>query len=301
VAVVRARWSSSSFLLYAGGLVVLLAAYWALTILSTDYGSAGLAGWAALVTAVLLAVAVVLLRGGKPVAAGVFAFVAVLAFAVLVGALERWWGWLPDSASAFGGTHWGLFLAELAVVAAALAALRVFRFPLLVAVVAGVGWYLVTDLVSNGGDWSATVTFLVGVVFLVAARRFDRGPSRPYGFWLHVAAGLTIGGSLLWFWHSGDFEWSLVSLTAILYIGYAWVLDRSSWAVLGAFGLFLAAAHFAAEWGSAQIAAPVLGGLLSGAGGNRWAGPLVYAFLGFLLVVLGLIVERRRAAATSAG
>ena len=187
--VVRARWSSSSFLLYAGGLVVLLAAEWALTVLATDYGSAGLSGWAALVTVVLLAIAVVLRRGGRLVAAGVFAFVAVLAFAVLVGALERWWGWLPSSATAFGGTHWGLFLAELAVVAAALAALRVFRFPLLVAIVAGLGWYLVTDLVSNGGDWSATVTFLVGAVFLGIALRLDRGPARPYGFWLHVAAG----------------------------------------------------------------------------------------------------------------
>ena len=297
--IARARWSSSSFLLYAGGLIVLLAAYWALSILSTDYGSAGLAGWAALVTAVLLAVAVVLRRGGKPIAAGVFAFVSVLAFAVLVLALERWWGWLPDSASAFGGTHWALFLAELAVVAAALAALRVFRFPLLVAVAAAVSWYLVTDLISNGGDWSATVTFLVGVVFLVIALRLDRGPSRPYGFWMHVAAGMTIGGSLLWFWHSGDFEWALVALAGVLYIGYAWVLDRSSWAVLGAFGLFLAAGHFAAEWGSAAIAAPFLGDLLSGAGGHRWAGPLVYAFLGFLLVVLGLVVERRRRTAAA--
>lgn len=296
MAVVRARWSSGSFLLYAGGLVVLAAGDWALSVLATDYGAAGLSGWAALVTVVLLAVAVFLSRGGRPVAAGVFAFVSVLAFAVLVGALERWWGWLPGSASAFGGTHWGLFVAELAVIVAALAALRVFRFPLLVAIVAGVGWYLVTDLVSNGGDWSAVVTFIVGAVFLAIALGLDRGPGRPYGFWLHVAAGLTIGGSLVWFWHSGDFEWALVALAGVLYVGYAWVLDRSSWAVLGAFGLFLAAAHFAAEWGSAAIAAPFLGDLVSGAGGHRWAGPLVFAVLGFLFVALGIVVERQRRA-----
>lgn len=290
--IVQARWSSGSFLLYAGGLIVLAAAGWALALVS---GAAALTGSAALVTAALLGIALGLRREQRPVAAGVFAVVAVLAFAVLVGAAERWWGWRLDTRTAFAGFHGDALLLEAATLAAALAAIRVFRFPLLVAVVAAFAWYLVTDLVSNGGDWSAVVTFVVGLVLLAAALRLDRTPRRPYGFWLHVAAGLAIGGSLLWFWHVTDAEWALVAVVGLVYVGYASASGRSSWAVLGAFGLFLAAGHFAATWGSAAIATPFLGDLVS-RHGNRWAGPLVYAFLGFLLVALGLAVgaERRR-------
>jgi hypothetical protein len=296
VAVVQARWSSGTFLLYAGGLIVLVAAGWALTVLSVEYGDAGLVGWTALVMAVLGLVAGRFRRREQPVAAGIFAFAAVLAFASFVGALESWWGWTPGVQADFSGVSGPLVLVELATIAAALAALRVFRFPLLVAIVAAISWAFVTDLVSNGGDWSAVVSFVVGLVFLLAGLRLDRTPRRPYGFWLHVAAGLAIGGSVLWFWHSGDWEWALVAVVGLLFVGYARTVERSSWAVLGAFGLFLAAGHFAAEWGSQAIATPFFGGELLGSGGHRWAGPLVYAFLGFLLVALGVAAERSRRA-----
>jgi hypothetical protein len=217
----------------------------------------------------------------------------VLAFASFVAALESWWGWTPGTRATFSGVSGPLVFLELATLAAAFVALRVFRFPLIVLIVAAISWAFLTDLVSNGGDWSAVVSFLVGLAFLAVALRLDRSSRRPYGFWLHVAAGLAIGGSVLWFWHSGDWEWALVAVVGLLYVGYARASGRSSWAVLGAFGLFLAAGHFAAVWGSEAIATPFFGGELLGSGGHRWAGPLVYAFLGFLLVALGIGLERR--------
>ena len=79
-------------------------------------------------------------------------------------------------------------------------------------VVVASSWFFVTDLLSGGGNWSATVTFLVGLVFLAAAASLDAGSHHPYGFWLHVGAGLTIGGSLVYFLHDGDFEWALIAL-----------------------------------------------------------------------------------------
>jgi len=85
------------------------------------------------------------------------------------GALERWWGWLPaTSSSLFSGFHAGLLLLELLIVAGAVVELRGYRFPLLVLPACVAAWLFVTDLVSNGGDWSAIVTIVVGLGYLLA-------------------------------------------------------------------------------------------------------------------------------------
>src|SRR5437764_1214066 len=89
---------------------------------------------------------------------------------------------------------------------------------LLAAAGALLSWFFVTDLLSGGGDWSAVVTFLLGLVFLFQARITDGGPNRVYGMWLHVGAGLTIGGSLLWFLHHGHFEWALIVVAGLLFV-----------------------------------------------------------------------------------
>src|SRR5207244_12990425 len=93
----------------------------------------------------------------------------------------------------------------------------------------------------------------------------------PYGFWLHVAAGLTIGGSLLYFWHRSDANWALVAVAAIVYVAFAVGLGRSSWAVLGALGLFLAAGHFASEWSGGAFE------LFDGEATTDWAPLVVFA------------------------
>src|SRR5207302_7608261 len=61
-------------------------------------------------------------------------------------------------------------------------------------------WFLVTDLLSNGGTWSTTVTLLFGIGAMLVGLAADR----VYGFWVHVVAGLTIGVALLVFWHTTD-------------------------------------------------------------------------------------------------
>src|SRR5438876_7457571 len=40
-------------------------------------------------------------------------------------------------------------------------ALRIFRFPLLVFIAVAALWFFVTDVLSGGGNWSATVTLVV--------------------------------------------------------------------------------------------------------------------------------------------
>ncbi len=208
------RWSPTAFLVYAGGFMTLGAAGGWLGYFSLRYGDAAYAGWAFVVYVLLGGTAYGLLRRGHQVAAGVFAFAAVIGFAAFLAALFNWFGWLghQGSGSTFAGFHAGRLVVELATLGAAAKALRIFRHPLLMLPVVLLAWLLVTDFLSGGGTWSAIVTLSVGLVFFASALSADAGPRRPYGFWLHLAAGLTIGGSLLFFWHSGTFDWILVAI-----------------------------------------------------------------------------------------
>ena len=284
-------WRSGTFLLYAGGLTVLFAAGWALTYLGNTYGRAAFAGWAALVFLVLALVAASFRRAGNWIAGGVFAFATLIAWAVFAGAVESWWGWLPRHLrSVFAGFHVGLLLLELLILTAAVVVIALFRFPLLALVACAAAWFFVTDLVSSGGNWSAFITLFVGAGFLTGGLVLDHTRLRTYGFWLHVAGGLTGGGALLFFWHSGDARWSLLALAAVGFVALARVSGRSSWAVLGAAGLFLAATHFALEWTRVGFL------FLNESSGRArpWVPAVVFAALGFLLVLLGLLLERRR-------
>ena len=291
---IRPSWSSWSFLLYAGGLTVLGAALGWLAYLSSRYGAAAYAGWALLVL-VLLKVAALSLRRRHRIVAGVFAFSTVVVFGVFVAALWTWFGWLDVSRSSpFAGFHVGQLTLELLTLLAALAALRSYRFPLLVLPAAFVGWLFVADLLSGGGDWSAVVTFLVGLVFMAFAVSVDGGRRRPYGFWLHVASGLAIGGSLIHFLGHGHVGWVLIAVGGALYTGLAESFGRSSWAVLGAAGILLAAAHFAISLSHVHVA------ILSaspGIHGRGWAAPLVFLVTGAVLCALGGGLARRAVAA----
>jgi hypothetical protein len=286
--VVRAGWTSASFLVYVGALLALVASFAWMGVISAQHSKGAFAGWTVLFYAVAEVIALALLVRGRRLVAGLFAFVSVGVFAVMVGAFFSWFGWLPDdSGGPLHGFHWGLLGLELLVLLAALVDIRIFRFPLLVAIAAPVAWYFVTDLVSSGGNWSATVTLLVGLALFFRGLSLDGGDSRPYGFWVHVTAGLTIGGALLYWWHSGDAQWALIILTGLVFIGVGAAIRRSSYAVLGSIGLVLATGHYSLSetfgfFGS-SIRAP-----------TTWAGPVAYLCLGLFLVLVGMLLWRRR-------
>jgi hypothetical protein len=293
VEVVHPRWSAWSFLVYAGAFTVLAATGAWLTYLASQAGDAGYAGWALLIYALLAVKAAAFRRSGHPVTAGVFAFVAVAAFVAFVASLWTWFGWGTSStASNFSGFHFARLVLELLWLLAAVTALRMFRFPLIAAQVVLAGWLFVTDLISNGGGWSAVVTLFVGLCYLSVALVVDAGPGRPYGFWLHVGAGTLIGGSLLWFWHGGNVEWTLIAIAGVVYIFFSQLVGRSSWAVLGTLGLLFASVHFILEWTHVQFL------IFNGGSGSvrAWVAPLVLTCLGFLLVALGLALGRRSSA-----
>ena len=241
----------------------------------------------ALLLACAFSVALYFRNAGRPLLAGLFAFVSVALFAVFVGALENWWGWLPDD-DPLHGFHWSLLLLELVTLIAALRALSVFRHPLLALAAAGVGWYFVTDVLSSGGNWSAWVSLVYGLILLAAAG----GTNRVYAFWLHVVSGLTIGGALLFFWHESDWNFVLIGLAGLVYILFGAGRMRSSWTVLGAFGLFLTTVHFVDKWfGDVNPLNLIFG--FDGEPKHDWARPVGFVVLGFAYVVLGVFVARR--------
>jgi hypothetical protein len=290
VKVVRARWTSATFLAYAGALTVLVALFSLLGVISSEHGKGAFAGWSVVCFLAIEACAFALKQRRRFVAAGLFAFVAVGMFAVMLGAFFSWFGWLHGGGAPFGGFHLGLLAVELLTLLAAFTALRVFRFPLIVAIIAGLGWYFVTDVLSSGGNWSAVVTLLVGIVLFFVGLSIEGGESRRYGFWVHFVSGLTVAGSLLYFWHSGDFQWTLIIIASLVYIGIGSAVKRSTWAVLGAIGLALATAHFALGRGislnSGSVSRP-----------QNWVGPVAFLCLGFFYVLLGLMLSRRGDAA----
>ena len=284
---IRVPWTSASFLVYTGALTVLLSTIWLDSILSDDYSSAAFAGWAALLFACALFVALAYRRAGRPLLAGLFAFVSVGLFAVFVGAVEDWWGWLSHD-DPLHGFHWSLLLLEVLTLVAALRALRVFRHPLLVLAAAGVGWYFVTDVLSSGGNWSAWVSLIYGLVLLAVAG----GTNRVYAFWLHVVSGLTIGGALLFFWHESDWNFILIGLVGLAYILFGAGRSRSSWTVLGALGLLFTTVHFVDKWFGDVNPLNLLFGF-DEEPKHDWARPVGFVVLGFAYVALGMLVARR--------
>jgi hypothetical protein len=280
VDVLKPRWTSASFLLYAGGLTVLGSTVGSLAYLSRSYGDGALVLWSLLILAVLYVIAHAFRIRDRWIAAGVFAFASVIAWAVFVAALWVWIGWLHTTS--FNPPFDGFSVARLSflllVIAACIDDGRRFRFPLISLITAFAVWYFITDLLSGGGNWAAWVTLFVGLFYLAAASAIDS----PSSFWWHVASGVLVGGALLKWWHVSDLDWALIAVAALVFVGIAYGTKRSSWAVLGAVGLLLSGSHYAVEWSKGTTS------ILGVRNPRDWVPYAVFAFVGFLLVVLGL-------------
>jgi hypothetical protein len=286
VDVFKPRWTSASFLLYAGGLTVLGSALGSLAYLARSYGDGAQVLWSLLVLAVLYAIAHAFHIRDRWIAAGIFAFASVLAWAVFVGSLWIWFGWLHGTS--FNQPFHGFSIARLSFVLLVIGACvddrRRFRFPFISLITVFAVWFFVTDLISGGGNWTTTVTLLVGLVYLAVGS----GSDSPSSFWWHLGSGLLIGGALLKWWHMSDTDWALIAVAALVFVAIAYGTKRSSWAVLATVGFFASAAHFAVEWSQGTTS------ILGVRNPRDWVPYAVFAFVGFLLVALGL---RRRGVA----
>ena len=281
----KPTWTTSSFLLYTGGLTVLGGAIGALAYLSGHYGSGALTGWALLNLVVLYGLAQRFKRQGRWLTAGVFAFTSVIAWGIFVGLAWHWFGWL-DSGGKFSDFSFARLSLEFLILLAAWNDRRHFEFPFISLITAVVGWFFVIDLASSGGNWTYVLTLLVGIVYLMAGVASDK----PSAFWFHLVGGALVGATLLHWWHTTDTDWALISAAALIFVALGYATKRSSWAVFGTIGFFGATLHYLLGQGSNPgpfgIQVPSITG---------WSPPVAFACLGFWLVLLGLAARRRNA------
>jgi hypothetical protein len=303
---VKPIWTSSSFLVYTGGLTVLLGGLVALGYLSTQYGKGARAGWSLLILAVLYVIAHVFRIGGRRIAAGIFAFASVIAWAVFIALLFAWFGWTGVNGS-IGHWSWSRLAFWLLILAAAWDDRRRFGFPFIRLISLVVAWIFVIDLITSGGNFTAAVTLVVGLVYLATGRILKE----PSSYWFHLMAGLLIGGPVLYWWHTSDAQWAIVSIVAFLYVGVAYASRRSSWAVLGTIGFFAAAIHyvvgsptaiveqaFGVGGGQGSCATTASGTVCKSSSASAisaWSPALALGLLGFWLVLLGLAGRRATA------
>jgi hypothetical protein len=285
----RPRWSSASALVYLGGFVILVATSALLGILGDDHGDWALVGYSALAVALAVGLAFALEESGRAVGAGVLATLAVVFFAIFVGSIERLLGILDVDIDDYQPAT---LLLEALTIAAALVALRRFRAPLLVLPIALTFWVAVVDLGSLG-SWGTgeALSILVGIVLIVAAVAVDRAGREPYGFWLHAVGGLALGAGVLAL-VDGDVAWAFVGLLSLAYVGAAYLLGRSSYAVLGTIGILATTTYISLDGFSLLgVFLPFGSGEIE-EGLDPWQVALSFVAAGLVIVVLGLVEDR---------
>jgi hypothetical protein len=310
---IKPIWTSATFLVYTGGLTVLLGGLLALEYFHTRYGRGAKAAWALLILVILYLIAHALRARGRQIAAGIFAFASVIAWGAFVVLLFRWWGWNGVDAS-IRHWSWSRNLALLLILAAARHDRRRFGFPFIRAISAILVWIFVIQLLPAGPNLTTAITLVVGLAYLL----LGAVQHTPSSFWLHLVGGLLIGGSILFWDHTSDGNFAFVLVVSVVFVMLAYATRRSSWAVLGTIGFFIATIHYivgsptAIAEGAFGVGSAHSGSCTSTPTGmvctsspssissigsiSPWSPALAFGLLGFWLVLLGLLGRRRTAA-----
>jgi hypothetical protein len=282
---VRPIWSGSSALVYVGSIVALFATTALIGIAGDDGGNWAALGATVAAAAVSFALAEILARADRAIAAGVAATITVLFAAGAVGVLL-------DIVGAFDLTlddyEPASLLIEAAVIGGALLAVRRYRAPLAVLPAAVTFWIAVADLgsLTSWGDAEELLSLAVGAILAAAGVVLDRAGRQPYAFWLHTVGALAIGGALVAL--AGDSGWLLIAAIALAFIAAGFGFRRSSYTVLGAIGILIATTLFAVDplglvGGFVPFAPPSDGDSLDG-----WQIALSYLAAGLLLAGIGV-------------
>jgi hypothetical protein len=290
----RPAWSGSSFLVYAGAFMVLGSLGVLLGTLGDMHGSTALVAWSALVLAVLVALSVATSRDGRPVVAGLCAFVAVAVVAVVAGSLLDAVGLAGDVSLFDQDFELAPLLGEIAVLGAALYAARKLRFPLLLLAAIVARAVLVLDTVAGvfgTGNWLAWAALLLGLGE-VATTVTLRGDRSPWAFWKHVAAAVLIGAAVIRLLDGSDVGWVLIGVVSLAYLGLARSSGRSVWAVGGAVGLVVVTSHFVDEGDAVVGTVPLLPFEADEGGLELWQTALIYTGRGVVYVLLGRLLRQ---------
>ena len=281
---VRPLWSSASALVYIGAFTILFAAFALLGIAEDDGGDWALIGGAVVACAIAFALAEALDRADRAIAAGVAATLAVAFAATAVGAFLSAIGALDVELEDYEPAS---LVVEATLIAGAMLAVRRYRSPLPVLVAAATFWIALVDIGSLAAfdDADELLSLAAGAVLATAGVVVDRAGREPFGFWLHAVGGVAAGGAVVVL--AGDSAWPLIAVVALGFIGLAFVLVRSSYAVLGALGILIATTLFAVDpssvFGGFPFGPPSRGDSL-----EDWQIALSYVVAGFVIAGIGV-------------
>lgn len=254
----RPRFDLSHTAYYLGALVVMSAMGWFMNEAWSRYGGLVLSG-------IALAYAVVFVRAGERLwnhpglrqPGGLLFTLAVWMTPLVVFGIQHELGWWPEENQFnyhryFEVVRGSWIVMEVATIVVALVALKLRPFPFLTFPLAFAVWYLTMDLASllvgttfDVWDFEARriVTMLFGAVTLGVTYLLDRRTEEDYAFWLYLFG-------LLAFWCAfgireyGSAVYALVSVGLML---LAIVLQRKTFMVFGAIGVFVYLGHLSFE------------------------------------------------------
>lgn len=237
---------------YFGAFVILLAYTFFMGLQWEALGILGQLVVTLITVAGLTGLGAALRRGGAETAGNLLIFVAVGITPLLVYTVQRALGVWPDEETLNYQDFYRLIrqqwlIMEVISIAAALIAVRLIRFPLLVLLVSFWGWYLSMDIVrwlTDSQDWSwglaeRGVGITTGVLMLAAGLFMHSRTSKDYSFWLYLF------GNLIVFTHLSSLAFEYEGWVGLLFLAVSLgaviasvVLQRRVFLIFGALGTY---------------------------------------------------------------
>jgi hypothetical protein len=255
-----ARFDAAHMLWYAGALIVIGAMGLFSTLAFSQMGGSALT-----LTAIVYAAAFTLAghnlwhKRNLKTPGGLLITIAVtMAPLAIYGIQEElgWWGKFGKPGTVQDFYTWikgSWVFMEIGAVAAGVIALRFFRFPFIVAVIAVALWFMSMDIVPwIAGDakpsWELKrqVSVWFGLAVLAVAWIVDyRGRDTDFAFWLHLFGLMAFWGGITATESSNEFGKAMYCLLNVVLLLLSIILVRRAYALFGALGVTAYLGHLA--------------------------------------------------------
>lgn len=277
-------------LYYIGALLILSAFGWFLGSQWDVLGPPGILAVSGLYAALFVVTGRHLLRReNTPVAGALLITCAVGMTPLIVWAIESWAGiWPKNDPGAYGHYYpWingSWIVMELATLATSFYALRKIRFPFLFMPAAIALWFFSMDVaeffVQTRLGWSerAWVSVGAGLLILTLSRSVEKRVAGMDPFWFYLAGLLAFWGGLTSLPSHGELGRVVYVGLNLGLIGVGIYLNRKTFAVFGAMGVYGYVGHLA--WSVFK---------------NSPAFPLVLAFVGLMMILTTVLFQKNQA------
>lgn len=285
------RFSAIHFIYYFGGILVLASMSWFVTN-AWHNGAALMAISAVFAFLFLLTARNLWNKENLKIPAGLLVTAAVGLTPLFVYGLQQHFGlWHKGSITsnykeyhAYIRSNW--IMMEVATIAAAVIALRFYKFPFITFPLAFSLWYLSMDLTPLffGQDqftWAEKrlVSCVFGIVMLVVAYIVDRKCAEvDYAFWLYLYGLLAFWGGLTSMDSNSELGKFIYFMINMLLIISAVYLRRKAFAVFGVIGVLLYISHLTWKVFS-----------------DSFVFPIVLTLIGIIIMMIGVKIQKNKA------